>query len=626
MSRTIITPIVFVCVATASAQLMPPPENDPALISSKMVDGQVEMRTIDGDPVLMPRNIVIHDDARTGTSVTPTIEFQAQPTGFDLLVTYENKTSETMGLGRLRLGVFTLGNNITFPDFRAICSPRKADYNTFRAQSGRYPRNMYSPAWVIANDELAVGVSIQYPIMEYKHEVRLMLQSPDGRRAEGEGGRGWMIELRLSNLGGERGNAKLVDSGKIEPGQRQQYIISVRVTDHPHEWVRTLVPYRTFFRNTYGGVRYARDPRPVNAVSIANEWQISPDNLRGYLPRYRPDLNGWTRLITDIDLRHGWPRVMVWVPTGMYDRDLENIFPYQFTTGWMDDPELATAVDQEDGFPVIARTKDLGLWWGRSLQVADQWNDDTLEDMDPDLPEHVTAAFAEMDLSQQAGATIIGLDTFTTDHTPIWKLYSWLKTLQDRYPKVRFCIEPRTCDILHTMAPTFFRGYADRSEPARMEDINILKNPFYLADFLLPGHETWGGMRYDGYTRYFGYSVSDEEVRRDVADIASKGYVPVVFTRTTLLKGVAATQSWLYTVPEDLQIDISSEWALHTGKRREILDIIRHSRQVEVARTPHNQTIGLPPGISRDDLTQALDRARGLHRAPSPPMGPDSQD
>jgi hypothetical protein len=514
------------------------------------------MRDADsGAPIMMPRGIPLWQDRRGGTSLAPTVEFQAQPSGFDAIYTFVNDGKTERTLGALNAGIFTLGHQITYPDLKTICQPLSADFNQgYKSQQAHYPETVYSPAWVIENQGYAVGVSLQYPILDYRHDVRLVLSAPEGRFAEGEGGRGWRLEFLLSNLGNETEDNKLLNPGVIAAGQSRTYVISVRVTRKPEEWVRTLLPYRNWFRSAYGSVEYVRDPRPIQGRNFSTPGLCSDSNPFGYGDS-RPDLNGWGEIVSRLmEGNSGYGTQLFWTTSGSYRQNAENNMPFQFTTNWKATPALATATDPKVGFPRIpASGQGLGLWWGRSVQVADRWEDPTLEPLDPDNKAHRAAAFAEMDLAVKAGATTIGLDTFCAKHTPVWDLVRWVDDLKARYPGVRFCAEPITCDLVHRKIATYYRGNRDRTRPQSPDQIDGYTNPHYLADFLLPGHETWGAYRWAMYQEWFNIDVSPADKEKMLAKIASLGYVPLCLDSLSLTAPLEAARSWEFTVPADLR-------------------------------------------------------------------------
>lgn len=158
---------------------------------------------------------------------------------------------------------------------------------------------------------------------------------------------------------------------------------------------------------------------------------------------------------------------MVWLPSGVYRNHRENNFPSQFVSTWLNWPATSTnRFDQTNGLASISRSgKDFGLWWGNSTKVAMDWDPASLVDFDPDNADHVERALHELDIAAKAGATTIGLDTFSHVHTPIWKGYGWLAAMRLRYPHMRFVTEPSMCDVMHTLAPTFDQR-VERRNPA----------------------------------------------------------------------------------------------------------------------------------------------------------------
>ena len=46
--------------------------------------------------------------------------------------------------------------------------------------SFQYPSLCYSPVFVVGDNSATVGVSLMYPILEYKHAVEVRLISPGG--------------------------------------------------------------------------------------------------------------------------------------------------------------------------------------------------------------------------------------------------------------------------------------------------------------------------------------------------------------------------------------------------------------------------------------------------------------
>lgn len=529
------------------------------LVSVLQSQNGIQVRNVATNAMLMDsRGLPLYEPAPGSAINSPlTTSLKTYPEGFDLVLTFQNNTPQRQKLGKIRVGILTLGKHISYRQFGGLGERVDVDYGTYRVKALTYPLQLYSPVFSIANKQHAAGVSLQYPILDYKHDVRLAMRSPGGKWGQGEGGRGWELEFRLSNFGNEGTNTALLYEASLEPNELRSYTVSVRFTDRPDEWVRTLVPYRDYFRKTYGGVTYQRDPRPVNCIPLAGMSNVTAENTYGWIGTYgHPDKEGFKKVTDRILGPKGWDRVMVWNATGVYDKAPDKYgWPYQFGTAFYTRPDLASARDPATGYPrVSAEGRLLGFWWARSLQPNRKWNEHPRANFNPDNPEHVSIALAELQHARNLGVRMVGLDTFSHYYTPVWKAYGWLKRMRAEFPEMTFVIEPLTCDILHTLAPTFYRGYHDREAPESPEEVYGITTPFYLADFLLPGHETWGGFRYGTLEKTFGLNVTPQLVAKDAAEIAAFGLVPAIFTDFDLPPGIKAAESWLETVPADLRL------------------------------------------------------------------------
>jgi hypothetical protein len=354
--------------------------------------------------------------------------------------------------------------------------------------------------------------------------------------------------------------------------------VSVRVTKNTAEWVRTLVPYRNYFRSTYGAVRYQREETPVWGTLASDPANCSASNPLGWNGPWRPDLNGWSSMATLLrENSEGWGGTMIWIPGGSYWHNTQKNVPCTPASPWLSSPKLATIFDHLTGMPSVgAAGKDLGFWWGHSCQTAALWDPPAFQDFDPDNPVHYKRHITELDLMAKAGATMIGLDTFDPVNTPFWKQYQWMETMRLRYPKIKYVTEPTNCDIMHTMAANYITGFELFKVPATEEDYYLLKHPNYLADFLVPGHEYWGSFAYNALIQHFGVTPSLSRVLSDMQRYASYGYRPVFMVEATWW-GVAippgsvrAARTWETTVPADLQISAQPDGvrkALSTGSR-----------------------------------------------------------
>ncbi len=528
-------------------------EQDDPIVEVSWDGTHVTMRdAATGAPLMMPRHLPLHDGRRGGPLI-PTFRFTPHPDGFDLEATYTNTTNREQDLGDLFLHTFTLGPEINIPDFRFAGDPVQATFASPPSWGHEYPRDLYSPVAVLANRSHAIGVSIMYPILEYKHDVLIAPRTQGGRMAEGEGGQGWQLRIGFSDPRGNRPH--LVEPARLQPGETRTYMLAVRVTRNPNEWVRTLLPYRDYFRSTYGEVEYTRRTDPVLGLSIATSTEIRRDNPLGWARRYRgfrPDENGFAPWADEMIGDRTFDRFMLWAPSGLYPEPERN-YPFHFVSPLENEPNLRTAFDPAVGLPRVANAgKQLGLWWGHSGWFAPSWDSPEYVPFDPSNPQHRQGAFRELDAAVRAGATYIGLDAFSHRAIRIWDALPWLEELRRRYPTLTFIIEPKPSDIMHRVTPCYYRGWVFPQTANTYEDVNIIDSPFYLADLVNPGHETWAALRWDMYPRYFGHRATQQQMRADIEEAARFGFVPLIHTPIQMDDPPHAQESWLWSVPQDL--------------------------------------------------------------------------
>ncbi len=483
----------------------------------------------DGFDIISPNNRRL-----TYGQITPDILLIPQTDGFDIRFTYNNTSSEPVDLGGIVVGGIRLGDTVQSYDFRYDSKKVTLAHNNanFYGPGHFYPSQIYSPVSIIQNDNYTLGFSLQYPILEYKHKIRTQIRSPGG--AYLAGGRNWEVEFK--------------NYGQIPPGEQFVYTLTMRVTESGDEWMRTLLPYRDYFRSTYGGVDYQRNPNPVKAIQLADRSMAQDSNPRGFVNESRrPDVHGYEPWVNGLSTSpsRGFNRLMIFSPSGVYQHNQTWNYPFLFMTGLDDLPEMQSSMGE---FTRLAKPDlDLGFWWGRSQQIHDYWDAPEGRVMDINDPADIQQALDELDQAVALGATIIGLDAFTKiGH---WDGIRWLKLMQDRAPGVTFVIEPKAPDFLHRLAPVWF-------------DHTKIIGSKVIADFLLPGHETWVGIRFDLIEDDLGRSLSSEERYEYLRHYNQMGYVAAPYWHNIDLAGAgdfSAAESWLDTIPRDLQIDPDEE-------------------------------------------------------------------
>ena len=232
----------------------------------------------------------------TSTQLTTSVEFHSVENGCDVVIHYENNSSEPQDLGMITLGGLRMGHNIEVGDFRhdAKFVPFSTPGGFFAVAGRDYPDDLYSPVAVIRNEKHAVGLSLLYPVLEYEHSVRINFHVPGGTYIQS--GHNWNAQFQLQ--------------GQMQPGESRTYTVAVRVAPRDTHWLHTLVPYRDYFQEMYGAVRYQRDPRPVMGffASIGN----SPDPAFSRAPE--GPTSGWYPWADHIAIApdRGFNRVMIW--------------------------------------------------------------------------------------------------------------------------------------------------------------------------------------------------------------------------------------------------------------------------------------------------------------------------
>ncbi len=498
-------------------------------VQTQLTANMITMRDIQTNRVLISPN---QQAVFNGTSLHPTAQLNQTIDGFDLTIAYNNTTGHAAPLGIISVPGIRFGHQITVRNFLSDAQPETMDNHgaAFFGPGLNYPSLRYCPAIVLGDASATMGLSIQYPITDYRHEVEIQVFTPGGMY--NVSGTNWQVNFKLL--------------GDLPAGQSRRYVVSLRVVPNAADWIRTLVPYRDYFQSTYGGVQYTRDPRPVNGLVINNPDCQSVQNPMGFCAPYssRPDTAGWGPTATWLRNRTqlGYNRVMLWRPSGMFRQHLELDMPFQFMTHMNSVPAMLNSLAALRSVP--SPNLEMGYWWGHSLMVMNGWDDGSHETFDPHNPTHVTKALAEFDMAVGLGANDIGLDAFTV--TPPWDAYDWLKTLHQRAPQVKFVIEREwgAPDFMHAMAPTWVNS----------RDVTTGK---LMADFLLPGHETWCGFAkhdWDLLAQHRGHPLTQAEQFAEIQRIADLGYVPVVYDEINISgHDFSGKESWLTSIPADLQ-------------------------------------------------------------------------
>ncbi len=502
-----------------------------------------------GAPVLTPNGQALWAPAGKDVQnyLEPTITVQIVPGGADITFDFENTSQESKWLGVLYIGGIRFGPEVHHRLFQADGKEvvTSHDERPYFGGGGQYPGALYSPVATLREGDTTIGVSLLYPVLDYKHSVFIRVESPGGKYTES--GRNWQVMVHLSPLrpaGSKR---------DIEPGEKRTYTLALRIAmgDPKHDWMRTLLPYQNYFHAHYGDVQYKRDGRPVRAIEIAGSTPPTHDNTRAFTyEKRRIDVHGWRPWINVMRamMNDGYRRFMLIAPTGMYNTNRHNNYPFQFTSGWKYLPAARAELPLLADFGQQLGIGGLGLWWGRSAQVMTTWDASGFEVLTPDNPAHRARAHREMDLAVLLNATVVGLDAFS--YMDAWDGYLWVTSLRRQYPGVKFIVEPLAADFLHTIAGSYVYGLRSQRERDREPS-----GPLLLADFLSPGHETWARIDVNAVKAKAGLEVTDailaNLVRMHASQLASWGFIPIIHAPGQV-HNIFAAPSWETSIPPDL--------------------------------------------------------------------------
>ncbi|MCK6417646.1 MAG: hypothetical protein L6Q57_01750 [Alphaproteobacteria bacterium] len=469
------------------------------------------------------------DFTKDETALEPSdIQFKPKPDGYDVTVTLVNTTDKPQRMGTLWVDNMPFGKSVHFRDFNYLFKPTEtwgtatmSDKGYWLVGGRTYPVDAYSPILLLKGDlpdaqgrlsSYTIGVSLQYPIMEYGHDVRVALQRVKGKTRVGFHSNPKYCGTAPPCNG--KFSASYNPTLDIPPydaknptGHIRRYTLSVRVlrdkpeyeTTPEQEWLYTLEPYRQYFQTLYGAPRYARNPAPVIGNLMAIQSRVSTASPHGFTTE-RPDLNGWELIVKDLWYKTtpapkglDWMRSMLWAPTGIAPTP-EGNYHYKFTSHWDEIINPFGARPMRDTKEMLAEYglahQGLGLWWGRSMKVMSSWESASYESFDQYNLVHRKAAFKELEGARYVSATTIGLDEFA--HGPGGA--RWITEMQTRYPGMRFVTESVRADFMNVMAANFMeiKKYPFGTDQSHCKNPVPAYQPMVMADFLMPGlHETW---------------------------------------------------------------------------------------------------------------------------------------
>lgn len=463
------------------------------------------------------------------TTLVPRRNVTVVADGMDIRLTYFNNTDRPQPVGTITVGDLRLEDVTEVLDARTGADRwNRFDRTTHpqKTHTNAWPGDLYSPVAVIRDTRYTVGVSIQYPALEYRHSANIRIG--DGRRYSTDGGPYWFVRIELPT--------------SLAPGQTRSYTLSIRVAPRSESWLKTIVPYRDYFRATYGSVQYTRDPRPVTAAVAAFVHELSPSNQRGFaFANLRPDVHGWRPWARELTARRtlGYQRNMIWAAAGIYRENQDKNFPPNSLTPMNDIPIMRDS--KAELANVASPSMQVGYWLGYATKFARSWdNAEPYRDITLGNAEEEGLLFRELDLAASLNATMIGLDAFVSNDP--YFIHTLLAKIRQRHPNMKYIAEVSPPDLTHLYAGAFLFEW----------DVRDTERPM-LADFIVPGHETWVAVWGSQMQRELGRRPTIAEFAAAYQRYSDAGYTILDVNAIPVPSTLLAARSWEVTVPASLR-------------------------------------------------------------------------
>ncbi len=446
--------------------------------------------------------------------------------GVDTLITLTNASNKVSELPNFRLGPITVDSSSKWMDFREVGRPTQLDALGTSA-SATYPGLLYSPVAALITGDNMFAVSVMYPLLEFKHEVRLSLCQNQGK---------YYIEFGFNNppwvASNEYRYGRLAHLSRLAPGESRSYRVSARKTTTSKGLSEAILPYVDYFHRTYGTkLEYSPRRSRISGYLMGTTDHCSADNPHGWaVEDIRPDRHGYSRIFLQLLERlSSVDRVILWGPSGLDCVDKSKNYPFNILTPLMAQ-QTGRGPTEVFGRATLAEPKSLGVWWGHSAEPRASWEASSVVSLSSQPEAAYELCKKELSIARALHFTTIGLDAFSHVFEPTWVLVDHLRRMRKDFPEMQFCTEGRCCDVLHRIAPTFVDAYRPPGF-LQVADERVVINRFLLADALMPDHETWCAMLFDRAASLKGVSdpKSEQFFNLEIKRVQSLGYVPLVF-------------------------------------------------------------------------------------------------
>ena len=381
----------------------------------KLVDkiGQWKKHTIHVLKSQADRYVIEH---RYQAGVNITYDHHLVGPDLKLKITIDNKTADN----------FQLHDWLLF--FFKTQTPAKLSHQ----MGSYYPAgDVYSPVTMISDRNWGVGINY------IEHDFRPLEIRLDAMRAANT----WQLKTWLKN-------------SPIAAGSQRSYTMIMRVDDTPGDWKHLLLPYKKWFNDYLGPVRYSMDFRVKAGVFCGSLEGMSPTNPRGFYGQL--DRQGWQPFINQRvgHLRkYNTGEILIWGATGISKRGVNyrpefDVFPKILEDGL---PQLKTYFQQlgNKRYGFFARPNTIAYQRSNAQDADVSFN--------PLDARHVRMADRRYENLLKAGATAFYMDTYGAD----WGCFPdsakasvfYLKHLREKVGPDVLLVTEFGFDAFHVFAP-----------------------------------------------------------------------------------------------------------------------------------------------------------------------------
>lgn len=560
-----------------------------------------ETDTTLGTTVITPIWVIVKAEGLTvGDYVKTDVSYEYFDNGYDITVTYTNDgpTGQTAGDIRQRMGSFYvdgihMGQNAVVIDNRNTSKSVPVQNPTSNYNGSNLPiTDKYSATTSLYNSNYGIGISLIYDFVNNERVVQENVSCFNGKTYTV--GYDWELDYEETAITRRYDISEdYLRRDCVGEGETVNLTIAVRATRNPKEWVYTLEPYKTFFTEQYGEVRYAIDPRPIYPVFTSV--QYSGSGL--YYTTYNPNINGWddwADRIRQINQDYAYDRILMWSPSGQYYNNNKLNYPslmlsplYSNDTskfphalsGTYSDSTLNGIVNGvgvsgtftinstllQDTFPTfesaVTEIPSFGYYWGYGSVVHTKWNPGSTSDIrraygltDSSVSQ---ALYDEIDLAvYRSNVNILGMDAIAEGFASTKQIKNYIDQLNQRYPNLKLLVETSLQDYLILYASNYL--FSDASD-------GVVQSPHHIADYITPGHEHCLFVYDADLVGEYGLSsdVTDEIMLYRLQNAARMGYVcgPVTQLSTGNLSAedvsdfYAADRRFVYNIkPADVSV------------------------------------------------------------------------